>query len=300
MKTQLSMGETRRPGLLAPLLLVLSGCHASEPPKAMVETQTNEQGCVRVRSTGPQDPAAIPVPIKQACVGPYLLELPQNYFYNQMGTESDGSFALALEYPSLEPFKPGERSNLSVDMVTRTVVVTYDFISGISAYQAMRNFHTPPESSKADPRNSFDSRIQGTQIYKLTPYYADMPRIRDYMRALGMANDAPGAQARWNTDWFVRRGTSGEVETLITCTSREIVESGVAYVDGKMVKKKGSPAPECTHHFLFPEFNTMATVRYVRSGLADWEPIETRVRMLFKQSFRETAQVRSDNRGRQK
>ena len=285
-KGQPTMNEAGQRGLLVILLLALSACRASEAPRPTVQTQTNEQGCVRVRSTRPQDPAAIPVPMKQACVGPYLLELPQNYFYNQMGTEFDGSFALALEYPSLEPFKPGERSNLKADMVTRTVVVTYDFISGISAYQAMRNFHTPSERGQADPRKSFDSRIEGAPIYNLTPYYADMPRIRDYMRAAGISDGAPGAQARWNTDWFVRRGTNGEVETMITCTSRDVVDSGVAYVDGKMVKMKGSPAPECTHHFLLPDFRTMATVHYVRVGLADWERIEERARTIFLKNIR--------------
>ena len=135
----LALSRQTLPALMA---WAMTACSAGEPPAPVVKTQTNEQGCVRVRSTGPQDPAAIPVPIKQACVGPYLLELPQNYFYNQMGTEFDGSFALALEYPSLEPFKPGERSNLSVDVGIRTVTVTYDYIDRIDIRQAMRNSYS--------------------------------------------------------------------------------------------------------------------------------------------------------------
>jgi len=149
----------------------MTACSAGEPPVPLVETQANEQGCVRVRSTGPQDPAAVPVPIKQACVGPYLLELPQNYFYNQMGTEFDGSFALALEYPSLEPFKPGERSNLSVDVAIRTVQIDYHYIDRIGIRQALRNQYQPMEFERADPSASLDARIEGAPIVGLTPYF---------------------------------------------------------------------------------------------------------------------------------
>ena len=286
MKTQLSMGETRRPGLLAPLLLVLSACHASEPPKAMVETQTNEQGCVRVRSTGPQDPAAIPAPIKQACVGPYLLELPQNYFYNQMGTEFDGSFALALEYPSLEPFKPGERSNLSVDVGIRTVTVTYDYIDRIDIRQAMKNSYTNMVSAPDDPSASLEGRQLGEPIFGLTPYYADMARIRAYEREHGRADTAPVMQDRWHKDWFLQRDVKGEVRTVIKCTSRYVTETGVEYRNGKIHKNKAHELPDCEHIFMLADHDTKIRLRYLRIGLPDWQRIEERARSIFLENIR--------------
>ena len=280
------MNETGQRGLLVILLLALSACRASEPPKAVLKTQTNEQGCVRVRSTGPQDPAAIPVPTKQACVGPYLLELPQNYFYNQMGTEFDGSFALALEYPSLEPFKPGERSNLSVDVGIRTVTVTYDYIDRIDIRQAMKNSYISMVSEPHDPAASLEGRELGEPIFGLTPYYADMARIRVYEREHGRADTAPVMQDRWHKDWFLQRGETGEVTTVIKCTSRNVKETGVEYRNGKIVKNSAHELPDCEHIFTLEDHGTKIRLRYARIGLPDWHRIEERARAIFLENIR--------------
>ncbi|NIJ70234.1 hypothetical protein [Xanthomonas sp. 60] len=289
-----------RQALTVLMAWAMTACSAGEPPVPLVETQANEQGCVRVRSTGPQDPAAIPVPIKQACVGPYLLELPQNYFYNQMGTEFDGSFALALEYPSLKPFKPGERSNISVDVGIRTVTVTYDYIDRIDIRQAMRNSYSNMVSEPHDPAASLEGRELGEPIFGLTPYYADMARIRAYEREHGRAESAPVMQDRWHKDWFLRRSETGEVTTVIKCTSRNVKETGVEYRNGKIAKNKAHELPYCEHIFTLEEHDTKVRLHYARIGLPDWRRIEERARMLFERSLRGPAQVHSDNRRRQK
>ncbi len=134
-------------GLL--ITLLLGACAQAETPRNMSPTQTNEERCTRKRSLGPQNAYADPAPIKQACVGPYLLELPQNYFSNQMGTEHDGSFSLALEYPALQPFKPGERMNLSADVSIRTVRIDYTYIDRVSLWDVMRKSYTRKDTSKA-------------------------------------------------------------------------------------------------------------------------------------------------------
>ena len=293
----LALSRQTLPALMA---WAMTACSAGEPPAPVVKTQTNEQGCVRVRSTGPQDPAAIPVPIKQACVGPYLLELPQNYFYNQMGTEFDGSFALALEYPSLEPFNPGERSNLKLDVSTRTVAVSYHYIDRIDIHQAMRNTYTNTNYLLDDPVASLEGRKLGEPVNGLIPYYADMDRIREYHRRNGLPESAPGMQDNWNRDWFLKRGKNGDVETVIKCTSRNVVGTGVEYRDGKMVRNDVYGLPDCDHTFAIPDHNTQVSINYVRVGLTDWQRIEERARMLFRQSLRGPAQVCSDNRRRQK
>jgi len=123
--------------LLLAALLPLAACARPPAQKPAELTQTNEQGCTRQRSVGPQDPYADPAPLKQACLGPYLLAFPQNYFYNQIGTEHDGSYSLALEYPSLQPFKPGERMGLTADVSARTVMVKYTYIDGGDARDAL-------------------------------------------------------------------------------------------------------------------------------------------------------------------
>ena len=271
--------------LLVPLLVSLSACNASEPPRPTLRTQTNEQGCVRVRSTGPQNPAAIPVPMKQACVGPYLLELPQNYFYNQMGTDFDGSFALALEYPSLEPFKPGERSNLSVDVAIRTVQIDYSYIGRIGIRQALRNKYQPMEYNRSDPSASLDARIEGAPFVGLTPYFVDMERVRTYLRANGLREDAPGMQDRWHTDWFIARDSGNEVSTIIKCTSRGVTDSGVGLRDGKLVRNEEPTVSECDHTFALIDHNVLLHVNYVRMGLPNWHHIEASARTVFLSSI---------------
>lgn len=281
--------ESRRASVLVSMMLALSACRASEPPKPVPETQTNAQGCVRVRSTGPQDPAAVPVPIKQACVGPYLLELPQNYFDNQMGTEFDGSFALALEYPSLEAFLPGERSDLKLDVSTRTVAVSYHYIDRIDIHQAMGNTYTNTNYLPDDPAASLEGRQRGEPVDGLIPYYADMDRIREYHRRNGLPESAPGMQDNWNKDWFLKRGKNGDVETVIKCTSRNVVGTGVEYRDGKMVRNGVYGLPDCDHTFAISDHNTQVSINYVRVGLTDWQLIEDRARSIFLRSIRSSA-----------
>lgn len=264
------------------LMTVLGGCAQAETPRNMAPTQTNEEGCTRKRSIGPQDPLADPVPVKQACVGPYLLELPQNYFYSQMGPEHDGSFGLALEYPSLEPFKPGERMSQRVDVAARTVSVDYAYIGRISVWKAMQNSYTPMENEREDPSKSLESRIRDDSVHGLESYYVDLDKVRNYYRAEGFRENSPAIQnTHWQYDWFVSRDASGRIDQIIKCTTREVKESGVEYRDGKMVKKRGIGFAECKQRFVIEGMSTIAEVRYSREGLANWKQMRDRARSLL-------------------
>lgn len=275
------MNRVFRQGWMVALLLPLAACAQQKTDKEVEMTQTNEQGCMRLRSVGPQDPFQDPAPLKQACIGPYLLEIPQNYFYNQIGTEHDGSFSLALEYPSLEPFKPGERIGLTVDVSIRTVSISYDYIDRIDVHQALRNAYTPMDFEQDDPAESLEGRIEGEPVHGLTPYYADLPRIRAYYKSRDFADTTPVMQARWHKDWFITRDESGEVERIIKCTSREVSDPGVEYRDGKLYKNKVRELPKCDHEFIIPNMNTRVTISYLRIALGDWREIEQRARDLL-------------------
>ncbi|MEG2802803.1 hypothetical protein [Stenotrophomonas sp.] len=271
--------------LLLVSLLSMAACTPPSGQKPVALTQTNEQGCTRQRSVGPQDAFADPAPVKQACVGPYLLALPQNYFDNQTGTEHDGSFGLALEYPSLEPFKPGERMHLTADVLTRTVSVDFIYIDRIDVRQSLRNAYLPMDHERDDPAETLDARIQGQPVYGLTPYYADLARIRDYDIGRGAAPRQPAMKSSWYEDWFVTRDTRGEIDRIIKCTSRNTVESGVEYRDGKMVKSRVRELPECDHFLIIPERSTRLRINYVREAMKDWRAIEDRARALFLQGI---------------
>ncbi len=262
--------------LVLAALLPLAAC-ARQPEQTPAErTQTNEQGCTRQRSVGPQDAYADPAPLKQACVGPYLLALPQNYFDNQIGTEHDGSFALALEYPSLQPFKPGERKSFNKDVFARTLSINYSYVDRIDVRQSLRNAYTPMAFERDDPAASLKLRLQGEEVHGLVPYYADMERIRAYLRARGLADDAPGMQDRSHRDWYVARDRNGAIQTIVKCTSRGVTESGVRFSEGRMIRSEESELPECDHFFILPEYRIRARVTYVRAALKDWHRIEQR------------------------
>ena len=267
----------------AVLLLPLLACgeRKAQAKTPVPTTQTNEQGCTRQRSIGPQDPFQNPPPLKQACVGPYLLEMPQHLFYSQMGAEFDGSFGLVLQYPGLQPFAPGERMNLKLDVSMRTVAFDYWYIDRIELRQAMRNAYIPIWGDPADPSRTLEGRIAGEPVYGLLPYYADLPSIRAYKARQGIRADARVMDADRHQDWFITRDAAGEVDRLIRCTSREVGGTGVVFRDGLMYRDRGTPYSECRHQFMLPEHSTMVYISYVRVGLKDWQKIEDKARALF-------------------
>ncbi len=267
----------------AVLLLPLLACgeRKAQAKTPVPTTQTNEQGCTRQRSIGPQDPFQNPPPLKQACVGPYLLEMPQHLFYSQMGAEFDGSFGLVLQYPGLQPFAPGERMNLKLDVSMRTVAFDYWYIDRIELRQAMRNAYIPIWGDPADPSRTLEGRIAGEPVYGLLPYYADLPSIRAYKARQGIRADARVMDADRHQDWFITRDAAGEVDRLIRCTSREVGGTGVVFRDGLMYRDRGTPYSECTHQFMLPEHSTLVRITYVRLGLKDWQQIEDKARALF-------------------
>lgn len=264
--------------LLIAILLPLAACVRQPEPKPVERTQTNEQGCTRQRSVGPQDPFADPAPLKQACLGPHLLEIPQNYFYNQIGTEHDGSYALALEYPSLQPFKPGERMGLTTDVSIRTVTIDYRYIDRIELSEAMRRSYIPMDYKKDEPQENLETRIAGEKLHDLSPYFVDMDLVRAYYRSRGYNEDARVMSPDRHTDWYIKKDDAGKVQTVIKCTSREVTSSGVEYHDGKLVKSRGYGFAKCSHTFMIAPLSTLVLVDYPRDGLDHWKEIEWRAR----------------------
>ena len=262
------------------LLLPLAACAKQEAP---AKTMTNEQGCTRIRSIGPQDPYKDPPPLKQACLGPHLLEIPQNYFENQIGPEHDGLFALALEYPSLEPFKPGERMRLSADVSVRTVRVVYDFIDRLPVEEVMKNSYTPMDYQAGDPEHSLDGRIKGKTENGLTPYFIDIKQARAHYAKEGYQPNARVMELAAHKDWFIGIDDAGTVNTVIKCTPKDIIESGVEYQDGKLVKNDAIGVARCDHVTIMPKLDVIIRMAYPREGLSQWKNIQDRAQLLITQ-----------------
>lgn len=255
-------------------VLPLAGCAQPGSADTPAATSTNAQGCVRKRHLGPQDPFQTPPPLMEACLGPYKLRIPANYFGDQMGPNFDDSFGLYLEYPSLQPFAPGERTHLSLDVSTRTVDIGYHYLDRVDVREALSRRYTGYSADKDNPAEHLESRLRQSPVYGLTPYYADLPKVFAYYQAKGYRASAPVFKAEEHDDWYVELDSNGEIRTFIECTSHVVAATGVEYRDGKLVRSKGIGLPDCHHLFVLPEISTLVEVRYVRAALPDWKRIE--------------------------
>jgi len=261
-------------------ILPLVGCAQPGSADTPAAASTNAQGCVRKRHLGPQDPFQTPPPLMEACLGPYKLRIPANYFGDQMGPNFDDSFGLYLEYPSLQPFAPGERTHLSLDVSTRTVDIGYHYLDSANLSDVL---YEPNSNENDDPAERLEGRIRGKEIHGLTPYYADMEKFSAYYRKKGYNESHPDEptsifNVASQKDWYVARDDKGRISTLIKCTSHEVTPSGVEYHDGKLVRSRGEPLPQCSHLFVLKELRVLVEIRYVRFALPDWRRIETAAR----------------------
>lgn len=274
------MFHSRALPVVISLALALSACAKAEPRRPP-RLLTNEQGCSITIDNQPLNSRQVPVPKARACVGPYALVLPQTYFDMQTGPYHDGSFSLALEYPSLEPFKPGERRNLSVDVSIRTVSISYDYINGLEPAEVLRRSYTPMSFEHDDPAESLEARIQDEAVYGLTPYYLDMDKVHAYQRAHGRRETPSDQDNVFLTDWFVSHDEAGAIDQIIKCTRREIIESGVEYRNGKMVKNNVIGFARCEQTFFIEAMSTIVQLKYPREGMANWRQMKARATALF-------------------
>jgi len=266
---------------LASLVLGLSTPSVADTQKS-THTMTNEQGCVRQRG-GPQDPRATPPPIMEACLGPYLLRIPANYFDDQMGPNFDGSFGLYVEYPDLNAFAPGERSPLTLDVATRTVNIGYRYLDRVDPEEYLRRQYTAGSAGSDAPETNIDTRIKGEEKDGLTPYYADVAAYRAHYLAQGLKPANSIMNASYYQDWYVRRDAQGRIDTIIKCTSREVESSGVEYRAGKLVRSTTQELPACKHVFVVPDMKVAVEIDYVRVALKDWKKIDARARSALKE-----------------
>ena len=248
-------------------------------------TMTNEQGCVRQRG-GPQDPGTSPPPVMEACLGPYKLQIPANYFDDQMGPNFDGSFGLYLEYPELNAFAPGERAHLKLDVATRTVNIGYRYLDRVDTDAFLRRQYTPDGATQDTPEADINTRIKGEEKDGLTPYYANVAAYREHYRAQGLKPSNSIMEASYYKDWYVSRDAKGNIDTIIKCTSRAVEPSGVEFREGKLVRSKERELPSCEHVFVIPEMKVAVEIDYVRVALKDWKKIQDRARSALKTSCR--------------
>ncbi|MBB3228668.1 hypothetical protein FHW69_003310 [Luteibacter sp. Sphag1AF] len=225
-----------------------------------------------------------------ACLGPYLFRLPQNLFYLPwvQGKEKD-MFDLSVQWDSLQPLPPDRDRYGKRESATTSVTIGYNHIPRLSDERfrtRLRRIIEPLDPNdpvdRANPSQNLDLRIQGEPIYGLTPYYADLDKVRAYyVKHHGPQTHAHEPEA--NEDWFVRFGPDGLPSTVITCTSH-LLPTGAHVELGHVVDDvaRDKSRALCTHHFLIPEYKVMVTMDYLRVMMPDWARLEAYARAVLK------------------
>ncbi len=241
----------------AVLLVPPVSAHASET------TQTNEHGCTRRVSIEPYAPDQKLPPTSQECLGPYLLEVPRDHLFNPRGLGSGDGYSLALDFPSLQPIPPAEREPFSPEIVMRTVTFDYRYVDRGRLKQVFQREYTPRDAKDHAPEQSLDTRVQQNTEYGLVAYIADMDKVRAYYRAKGYEDSARVMTPERHKDWFIARGTDGEVSSVIKCAPKLDQDAGFA---------------RCEHTLLMEDRNTLVRINYPSRGLPQWRALEARAR----------------------
>ena len=198
-----------------------------------------------------------PVPFK---LGPNTFALHRNFFYFQNAPSaepSEGTVALSLQWPCMEPLPQGFDFADDRDTSMRAILISVTYLDRITPEESMRRSLLPLDpddaAARADPLENLDLRIRGDVAHGgLTPYYADIDAVERYLRE--HHPNSPRAYSRENAqrlanDWYVRRGSAGDPLTIIKCDNRSF-EDGLI-VDGNSVND--DPAvplrASCAHVF---------------------------------------------------
>lgn len=219
----------------------------------------------------------------EARLGPHRFLFPMNLYYDQMGPDFQGGVGLSVQWPDLEPLPPGQ--NFHDDKQTRykAIGISLDHPDRVPIETYLER-GTQPYGDPEDPLQNLQLRIKGESLYGLTPYYADLDKVKSYWIKEGHTASALERDnlISWGKDWYLAYGSQSALATFISCDSREITEKIEIQGDQLII---GDPhIPGCMHEIVIPENHLAIQIRYRRVFLKEWKRIEDRVRQLIEQA----------------
>lgn len=231
----------------------------------------------------------------EAKLGPYRFRFPMNMYYDQMGPDFQGGVVLVLQWPSLEPYPPGENFHSTTERFLAAVRINLSYLDRIpdkeypnTLRRSMQRFDTSNPANWLNPSNNIDLRLTGAPVYGLTPYYLDLPRLKTYyVKRHGEAIGARAAEPddTFNTDWYLVFDPNDVPVTFIQCAPKQVPDGVIVQGDRVQEDPKVRGVTSCTHEFLVPEYKLAPEVSYSRAFLKDWQRIEKHVRDLLHQSL---------------
>ena len=209
--------------------------------------------------------------------------LPANWFVDGRGPDFQGGVTLALHWPSLEPYPPGQpySSFTSGPMRNQRVLVTIDYIDRVPIDEL------PERHVTADPQWEMDSPTRNIALrdrlpdrFGLEHYVVNLDRLARHQAAILSRPPKPSENYIGSSpDWFIHRDDDGRVRTVVKCDDgRE--PDGEAIEGDRLVELPGSSrSPQCgSHLFSMPEYSISIRAGYSRPILRDWQGIEDTIR----------------------
>ena len=269
-------------GVLA--AFALAGCPAANPTLiAPVDDARNDNGSLADRPA--LDAAALaeatrPVGFE---LGPHRFVLPANWFIDGRGPDFQGNVTLALHWPSLEPYPPGQpySSFTTGPMRNQRVVVALTYIDRVPIDELPERYVTPQADEDAsNPSNNLALRVRLPDRYGLEVYRTDLEKVALYSaQEMQRPPRPPENYIGADTDWFIRRDDAGRIRTVIKCDDGRRPD-GEAIDGDRLVEIPGSTkSPQCgSHLFAMAEYSISIRAGYSRPIVRDWQRIEAVVR----------------------
>ncbi|MGL6289475.1 MAG: hypothetical protein ACRC2H_02170 [Silanimonas sp.] len=262
--------------------LALAGC----PQATRSDTSTTDPASTSINA----DSAALAEATRpvEFNLGPNRFVLPANWFVDGIGPDFQGGVTLALHWPSLEPYPPGQpySSFTTGPMRNHAITVLIDYIDRVPIDELPERFVTPqPGQDANDPSTNIPLRERLPDRHGLELYRPDLQRVALHQARIGQRPPKPpefylGA----NDDWFIGRDADGRIRTVVMCEDQRVPE-GFEIRDETLVSIGGSTRwPLCDGRFSMAELSLSISASYHRPILRDWRRIEFAVREALRQA----------------
>ena len=270
----------------AALLLMLSACAAARAPEAAT-APASEAHQARTAETVAE--VAAPELI-EFTMGPHRFALPSNYFADEQGPDFQGGFTLALLWPELKPYPPGNGywKQTSGPMRHHGVLVSFSEVGVPIDSLPERHVTLEPDDNPNNPSTNIALRIRRPDRFGLENYIVDLDKKAAWLnRFPGQsrvhAEDLPPRMS----DWFIGRDAQGRVRTVVLCDDSRVPE-GYEIRNEALFDLPGSKHwPLCDgHYFCLADYSLAVTATYHRPILRDWQHIERAVREIMKTAYR--------------
>lgn len=229
-----------------------------------------------------------PVDVK---LGPNTFRIPANYLDSQIAPWPGEGVSLVIEWPDMKPTAPGARANPRTNDFRKEISVLINYVDRapiermLERYSSNDSMTEDGSVEERDPRDRLDLRRAGAEVMGLIPYAIDESKMAAYARKYEDAyGKTPVRNPAFEGDWYVSRGTDGELTSFIKCDSKAFREDGVRVVGNELIDEPGDTAASCIHYFVDVESKLSISMDYKRAFLKDWKRIEDAVRELLKRS----------------